>query len=147
MEVIKCYNYEEVHAKLNRSNYVESPRTIDEIQPSVWSHQWSGTGVKTWIIVVAIAAAAAILGLAIVCRLYHNQGKQGTVSINIDNSNLNPSPTAPETTLVNTATNTIMYMEKEPKNGPSQIEENKPKLPPAEEEARAIELTNTRKWQ
>ena len=119
---------------------------MEEVQPSVWSHQWSGAGVKTWLIIAIIAAAATILGLAIACRLYYNQGKPSTMSIHIDNSNLNTSPTAPETTLVNMATNTAVYVEKGTKEKSVQKEEAKPALTAAEEEAQAIEIARTKKW-
>ena len=56
------------------------------------------------------------------------------------------SPTVPETTLVNMATNTAVYVEKEAKEESVQKEEAKPALTAAEEEAQAIEIARTKKW-
>ena len=86
MEVIVRDNYMETHAKLNKTDYIKSPESIEEVTTSVWSHQWEGAPTKSWVIVMAsTVAAAGVLIITVTYASHHSKKKKSTLSINIDN--------------------------------------------------------------
>ena len=112
MQFLKQDNSEKLKTKLNRTSYIASPASIEEIQPSIWTIKWKGLGAHMWIIVGSAVAIISLLGIIFIYKSSSSQGEnQSAVSIKIDNSNLNSSPTAPETTLAHTATYTTQCVE------------------------------------
>ena len=87
MVVITRDNEMEKHAKLNRTDYIKSPGSIEEISTSVWSYQWNGASTKTWVIRLASTVAAlAVLVVTVRFISRHSKDTKSSLSINIDNN-------------------------------------------------------------
>ena len=126
--VITRDNEMEKHAKLNRTDYIKSPESIEEVSTSVWSYQWNGASTKIWVIILtSTAAALVVLVVTIKFISYHNKDTTSSLSINIDNNinNIERQPSmAPDSTCVNTATNTAVYIVTDPNTAKKQEEVN-----------------------
>ena len=150
MVVITRDNETEKHAKLNRTDYIKSPGSIEEISTSVWSYQWNGASTKTWVIILASTVAAlVVLVVTIKFISRHSKDTKNSLSINIGNNinNVERQPlTAPESTFVNKATNMAVYIVTDPSTANKQEEANSPASMSPEEAAHALEIKKTRWW-
>ena len=103
---------------------------------------------KSWVIMMAsTVAAAALLIITATYASRHSRKKKSTLSINIDNTVDRQPPSAPESTFVNMATNTAVYVVTDPgKEGTKQEEVPNSMSTSLEEAAHALEIEKTKKW-
>ena len=112
MQVLKRINSDESKAKLNRTSYIGSSKSIEEVHPSIWVKKWNGLNNYIWVVLGIAISIISIFG-AIFTYKYcnHKKDSHNAISIKTDNFNLNTSPTTPKSTLAHTATNTMQCEE------------------------------------
>ena len=65
MEIVARDNNMETHANLNRTDYIKSPDSIEDVSKSVWSHQLEGAPTKTWVMVLTGAVTLSVSAVAL----------------------------------------------------------------------------------
>ena len=96
-------------------------------------------------VLAGTVAAVTLLVITITYASRHSRNEKSTLSINIDNNIERQPPTAPESTCVNTATNTAVYIVADPsKENTKQV--TRPVPTSLEEAAHALEIEKTMQW-